>query len=107
MEACSWIFWLGTVFATAWVSAGLDPFKGCTEMKLLVAYDGSACSEAALDDLLKAGLPQASEAHVISVAEIWFVLGSNSSIAPANPEGGLPVELAGKQGLERGNTVTA
>lgn len=107
MEACSRRIGLGTVFATAWVSAGLDPFKGCTEMKLLVAYDGSACSDAALDDLLKAGLPQASEAHVISVAEIWFVLGSNSSIAPANPEGGLPVELAGKQGLERDNTVTA
>jgi hypothetical protein len=37
-------------------------------MKILIAYDGSLCAEAALDDLRKAGLPQDAEALVISVA---------------------------------------
>jgi nucleotide-binding universal stress UspA family protein len=41
-------------------------------MKILVAYDGSDCAEAALDDLKAAGLPAQTEAHVISVAEVWL-----------------------------------
>jgi nucleotide-binding universal stress UspA family protein len=41
-------------------------------MKLLVAYDGSRCSEAALDDLSRAGLPLKGEALVNSVAEVWL-----------------------------------
>lgn len=46
-------------------------------MKLLVAYDGSSCSEAALDDLVRAGLPDDGEALIILVAEVW--LASTSS----------------------------
>ena len=41
-------------------------------MKLLIAYDGSKCAEAALDDLRRAGLPQEAEALVVSVAEMWL-----------------------------------
>ena len=41
-------------------------------MKILVAYDGSRCSEAALDDLVAAGLPDSCEALAISVAEVWL-----------------------------------
>src|SRR5881392_42909 len=41
-------------------------------MKILIAYDGSNCSEAALDDLQRAGLPQEAEALIISVAEVWL-----------------------------------
>lgn len=41
-------------------------------MKVLIAYDGSAPSDAAMDDLVRAGLPQAGEARVISVAEVWL-----------------------------------
>src|SRR6266567_400676 len=41
-------------------------------MKLLVAYDGSKCSEAALDDLVRTGLPDLGEALVVSVAEMWL-----------------------------------
>lgn len=41
-------------------------------MKLLIAYDGSDCSEAALDDLVKAGLPDEADALVLSVAEVWL-----------------------------------
>lgn len=43
------------------------------EMKVMFAYDGSECAEAALDDLRKAGLPSSGvDALVVSVAEIWL-----------------------------------
>ena len=45
--------------------------------KLLFAYDGSACAEAALDDLSLAGLPRELDVVVLSVAEVWL---------PANPD---------------------
>jgi nucleotide-binding universal stress UspA family protein len=48
---------------------------------ILIAYDGSACADAALEDLLRAGLPDELEATVISVAEVW---------APAETEGQMP-----------------
>lgn len=44
--------------------------------KLLIAYDGSECADAALEDLSLAGLPRELEAVVLSVAEVWL---------PANP----------------------
>ena len=43
-------------------------------MKILIGYDGSACSDAALDDLKLAGLPDDTEASVMSVAEVWLPL---------------------------------
>ena len=42
------------------------------KMKLLIAYDGSECAVAALDDLHRAGLRQEAEALVVSVAERWL-----------------------------------
>jgi len=41
-------------------------------MKILIAYDGSDCAEAALDDLTQAGLPNEAEAIVMSVTEVWL-----------------------------------
>ena len=41
-------------------------------MKILIAYDGSSCSEAAIDDLVRAGLPETGEFRVMSVAEVWL-----------------------------------
>ncbi len=41
-------------------------------MKLLIAYDGSHCSESALDDLVRSGLPLEGEALVVTVAEVWL-----------------------------------
>lgn len=41
-------------------------------MKILIAYDGSSCSDLALDDLTNAGLPAKGEALVMSVAEVWL-----------------------------------
>lgn len=40
--------------------------------KILIAYDGSDCAEAALDDLQRAGLPAEAEAVVMSVTELWL-----------------------------------
>jgi len=41
-------------------------------MKILVSYDGSDCSEAAIDDLVRAGLPEKGKALVLSAAEVWL-----------------------------------
>ena len=41
-------------------------------MKILISYDGSAGSDAALDDLQRAGLPTEAEAFVLTVAEVWL-----------------------------------
>lgn len=38
-------------------------------MKILIGYDGSACAEAALADLKRAGLPRKAEVVVLSVSE--------------------------------------
>jgi len=40
--------------------------------RILIAYDGSACSDAALEDLRRAGLPAAAEAVVISLAYVFL-----------------------------------
>ena len=40
-------------------------------MKILIAYDGSRCADAALVDLTRAGLPDDVEAEVLSVLELW------------------------------------
>jgi nucleotide-binding universal stress UspA family protein len=44
---------------------------------LLIAYDGSPCSEAMFDDLIHAGLPRQLDVTVVSVADVWL---------PPNPE---------------------
>jgi nucleotide-binding universal stress UspA family protein len=41
-------------------------------MKVLVAYDGSKCADAALDDLRMAGLPSDTQIKVLSVVESWL-----------------------------------
>jgi nucleotide-binding universal stress UspA family protein len=41
-------------------------------MRILIAYDGSDCAEAALDDLAQAGLPEVAEAIVMSITEVWL-----------------------------------
>ena len=39
-------------------------------LRILIAYDGSVCADAALDDLWRAGLPTALEAMVVTVADV-------------------------------------
>ncbi len=41
-------------------------------MKILFAYDGSDCANAAIQDLKRAGLPDKCEIVVFSVAEVWL-----------------------------------
>ncbi|MCI0423122.1 MAG: universal stress protein [Acidobacteria bacterium] len=53
-------------------------------MKILIAYDGSSCADAALVDLQRAGLPGDVEALVISVADVWLWPGSNQAAAESS-----------------------
>lgn len=41
-------------------------------MKVIVAYDGSECADAAIDDLRNAGLPDDARLKVLSVVESWL-----------------------------------
>jgi nucleotide-binding universal stress UspA family protein len=40
-------------------------------MKVLVAYDGSECADAAIDNLKRAGLPARLDALVVTIADVW------------------------------------
>jgi len=40
-------------------------------MKILIGYDGSESSDASLEDLRRAGLPERAEAVVLSVADVF------------------------------------
>lgn len=42
------------------------------KMKLLIAYDGSECADAALEDLKSAGLPKTVEALVMTMADVFL-----------------------------------
>ena len=53
------------------------------QMKILIAYDGSDCANAALEDLCRAGLPPVAEALIMSVADVF--LPPSSSPAPTLP----------------------
>jgi nucleotide-binding universal stress UspA family protein len=56
-------------------------------MKLLIAYDGSAYADAAIEDLRRAGLPETAEAVVISVSDAWEL---PEIVDRATPESGKP-----------------
>jgi nucleotide-binding universal stress UspA family protein len=70
-------------------------------MKLLIAYDGSDCAEAALRDLKRAGLPPVAEAIVLSVADTWQPPDNHQ------PETPLPAWLAEAIQQERVETEQA
>jgi nucleotide-binding universal stress UspA family protein len=40
--------------------------------KILIAYDGTSGAEAALSDLVRAGLPKRAEARVLTIADVWI-----------------------------------
>jgi nucleotide-binding universal stress UspA family protein len=72
--------------------------------KILIAYDGSDCSEKALHDLRKAGMPDEAEAFVFTVADSWrdlFVsldLSGGPSVTP--PKELNPAELSSSEATE-------
>src|SRR3712207_2372828 len=41
-------------------------------MKILIGYDGSDCADLALEDVRRAGLPEAAEVFVLSVADVFL-----------------------------------
>jgi nucleotide-binding universal stress UspA family protein len=41
-------------------------------MKILIAYDGSECADAALDDMRRAGLPAVAEAILLTAADVFL-----------------------------------
>ena len=49
---------------------------------LLIGYDGSACATAAIADLQRAGLPPATAACVLVIADVWL---PPTSAAPVQP----------------------
>jgi nucleotide-binding universal stress UspA family protein len=53
--------------------------------KVLIGYDGSACADAALEDLARAGLAAELDALVISVADVWLPPDPNK-FEPVFPE---------------------
>jgi nucleotide-binding universal stress UspA family protein len=55
------------------------------EMKVLIAYDGSECADAALEDLKRAGLPRAAEALVLSVADVFVPPPADEPVADTFP----------------------
>ena len=67
---------------------------------ILIAYDGSECSEALIAELQRAGLPSQVEAHVVSVAEVWTAPADPAATAvlpamvPADPSAQTAVALA-------------
>lgn len=68
---------------------------------ILIAYDGSECSDAIIAELQRAGLPSQLEAHVVSVAEVWTAPAANFSGWAASPEM-LPALTAAKAETAQG-----
>lgn len=54
------------------MSGPLSGERKINSMKVLIAYDGSPCAQAALDDLPRTGLPADVHALVLSVADVWL-----------------------------------
>src|SRR5262249_53823806 len=50
-------------------------------MRVIIAYDGSECANAALDDLWNAGLPGDTQFRVLSVVEHWLPPPSGLEVA--------------------------
>lgn len=59
---------------------------GSVPPKILIAYDGSDCSERAVDDLKNAGMPDKAEAVVFSVADSWIGDGQGWEDAALSPQ---------------------
>ncbi len=66
------------------------------QMKILIAYDGSDCANAALEDLPRAGLPRVAEVLIMSVADV-FVPPSSSPAPPLPADVPVAVQRAWAQ----------
>jgi len=71
-------------------------------LKILIAYDGSSCSDAALADLGRAGLPKAVDALVVTVSDIILPPSDDELPADDVPAVRIPeVERHAKERAER------
>lgn len=69
--------------------------------KLLIAYDGSPCSNAAIDNLGQAALGDELDARVISVADVWLPSDSERAESPSTtPPGVAKMRAAARLALE-------
>jgi len=64
--------------------------QGDKQMKVLIAYDGSNCAQAALADLWRAGLPTTAEVLLMLVEEIVPALPSPGALTVSDPATPLP-----------------
>lgn len=77
-------------------------------MRVLIAYDGSAPSRAAIEDLRRAGLPDDAEATVLSVGEVWFPSPSSYGLVDTDTVAdGVLVREAGEVARAGGRLVEA
>jgi nucleotide-binding universal stress UspA family protein len=77
-------------------------------MKLLVAYDGSACSETAIEGLARAGVPANAEILVLCVTDTWRP--SPTAAANATTAAFLPIaaeqnQAIAQQSIEEAETM--
>ncbi|MBS1912868.1 MAG: universal stress protein [Bacteroidetes bacterium] len=68
--------------------------------KVLIAYDGSDCADAALADLQYAGLPPETDALVVSIAEVWVKDDGNHD-EPATGEAAQVMSMHARSGLQK------
>jgi nucleotide-binding universal stress UspA family protein len=54
-------------------------------MKVLLAYDGSACSDVAVEDLPRAGFPASTDVHILSLADVFLPPATTAAAAPQVP----------------------
>ncbi|MCA1577464.1 MAG: universal stress protein [Acidobacteria bacterium] len=78
--------------------------------KVLIAYDGSTCSDAALRDLKRAGLPEHLEAVVISVAALVFLspddrLPDDEVVSPAAAAMVSPLQQEARAALKHAHAI--
>jgi nucleotide-binding universal stress UspA family protein len=54
-------------------------------MKILIGYDGSDYANAAIEELVRAGLPETADARVVSIADVWPHLPDECFEEPSDP----------------------
>jgi nucleotide-binding universal stress UspA family protein len=67
-------------------------------MKILIAFDGSECADAAIEDLNNAGLPKTAEALVMTMADVFLPPSINEEIGNTFP---MPVPAGVRHAHER------
>ena len=70
-------------------------------MKILIAYDGSSCADAAVNDLQRAGLPAVAEVRILSVAEVFLPQPSDDPSGSVEPLPAVVQRAHARQRLQR------